>query len=97
MENASREFSSSKVKEMIEAHKKKDWEFLFIGANIDAVETASRYGISSDRAVNYNCDSEGTGIVYEELTQAVSEVRRRRPLSKAWGARISEDYKRRGK
>ena len=70
MENASQRYTSDQVKKMIERQKEKyGWEFLFIGANIDAVETAQRYGISSDRAVNYNADAEGTGIF-----QGVSSV-----------------------
>ena len=61
MENASRKYTSDRVKQMIERQKERyGWEFLFIGANIDAVETAARYGIDSDRAVNYNADKEGT-------------------------------------
>ena len=60
MENASRRYNSEKVKQMIERQKAKyGWEFLFLGANIDAVETASQFGIGADRAVNYQCDSEG--------------------------------------
>ena len=65
MENASRYYSSDKVKKMIERQKVKyGWEFLFLGANIDAVETASHFGIGADRAVNYNSDSEGTALNY---------------------------------
>ena len=98
MENASHRFSAAEVKRMIERQKTKyGWEFLFIGANIDAVETARRYGIDEDRAVNYNADSEGTGIVYEAVACAVSNVRKRKNLDSAWSARIDEDYKRRGK
>ena len=75
MENASQRYTSDQVKRMIERQKEKfGWEFLFIGANIDAVEAAQRYGISSDRAVNYNADAEGTGILYESVACAVSNV-----------------------
>ena len=96
MENASRRFSSEKVKKMIEHEKEKyGWEFLFVAANIDAVETAARYGISGDRAVNYHADSEGTGVVYEALAEAVSAVRCSRPLSAAWSGKIKADYERR--
>ena len=64
-ENASHRYTSEQVRKMIERQKEKyGWEFLFIGANIDAVETAARYGISKDRAVNYNADGEGTQILY---------------------------------
>lgn len=66
MENASRRYSARRVKEMIQRQKEKyGWEFLFLGANIDAVETAGHLGIAPDRAVNYHCDSEGTRLNYE--------------------------------
>lgn len=98
MENASRKYSSGKVKAMIENQKEKyGWEFLFIGANIDAVETAATYGISSDRAVNYNADSKGTNILYESVSDAVCKVRSCARLSSDWSGRINEDYNRRGK
>lgn len=83
---------------MIERQKNKyGWEFLFIGANIDAVETARRYGINEDRAVNYNADSEGTGILYESVACAVSQVRKCAPLSNKWKESLDEDYRRRGR
>ncbi len=98
MENASQRYDSEQVKRMIERQKEKyGWEFLFIGANIDAVETARRYGINEDRAVNYNADSKGTGIVYESVACAVSSVRQSAPLDAAWSRRIDEDYRKRGK
>jgi uncharacterized protein YegL len=97
-ENASRRYTSDQVKKMIKRQKEKyGWEFLFIGANIDAVSTASRYGISSDRAVNYNADSEGTQIVYEAVAKAVGDVRASAPLGSNWSNDIDADYKRRGK
>ncbi|MBQ6873475.1 MAG: hypothetical protein IJO24_04140 [Clostridia bacterium] len=98
MENASSRYDSEQVKRMIERQKTKyGWEFLFIGANIDAVETARRYGIDEERAVNYNADSVGTGIVYESVAQAVCRVRRCETLDRSWCERIDEDYKKRGK
>lgn len=98
MENASRHYSSDKVKKMIERQKEKyGWEFLFLGANIDAVETASHFGIGADRAVNYNCDSKGTALNYEVLDEAISCVRRSATLKADWKKRIDEDYKRRGR
>ena len=76
MENASRRYDSETVKKMIERQKAKySWEFLFLGANIDAVETASRFGIGADRAVNYHSDHQGTQLNYEVLSEAVSTVR----------------------
>ena len=98
MENASCKYSAEKVKRMIEKEKSKHgWEFLFIGANIDAVSTAARYGISEDRAVNYNADSEGTGIVYEAVEASISAVRSGEVLAPSWCASINEDYENRGK
>ncbi len=70
---------------------------LLIGANIDAVETASKYGIESDRAVNYNADSQGTRIVYDTLSEAVCTIRERKPLSKSWSESIQADFEKRGK
>ena len=76
MENASRRYSYEKVKHMIERQKAKfGWEFLFLGANIDAIEVAGRFGIQPERAVNYNSDSEGTAVNYRVLSKVVSRVR----------------------
>lgn len=93
MENASHRFTSEQVKAMIERQKTTyGWEFLFIGANIDAVETASRYGIDRDRAVNYHADSVGTSVVYEAVSRAVGSVRACAPLRKDWCEAIEADY-----
>lgn len=98
MENASRKYTGDRVKEMIERQKEKyGWEFLFIGANIDAVETAARYGIDRDRAVNYNADKEGTRVVYESVARAVCSVRNCETLSDNWSADINADYRKRGR
>lgn len=98
MENASQRYSGEQVRAMIERQKKEfGWEFLFVGANIDAVETARHYGIDEDRAVNYNADSEGTGIVYESIACAVSSVRKSAPLTAEWSKKIDEDYRKRKK
>ena len=94
MENASHLYSSQKVKQMIERQKEKyGWEFLFLGANIDAVETASQFGIGADRAVNYKCDGEGTALNYEVVNEAICSVRRMEVLSEDWKRPIEEDYK----
>ena len=83
---------------MVERQKEKyGWEFLFLGANIDAVETARGFGISEDRAVNYHSDSEGTQLNYEVLNDAISAVRSSAPLGADWKSRIDEDYENRGK
>ena len=98
MENASHRYTSDRVKAMIERQKEKyGWEFLFIGANIDAVETAAKYGIGADRAVNYNADKEGTGIVYESVARAVCNVRAKACVDAGWSDEINADYVRRGK
>jgi hypothetical protein len=97
-ENASHRYTSSQVKEMIERHKAQDgWEFLFIGANIDAVETAARYGIDKDRAVNYHADGKGTHVLYASVEKAIRTVRASEPLSKDWLEDIDADYQKRGK
>ncbi|MBQ9857150.1 MAG: hypothetical protein IJO53_13290 [Clostridia bacterium] len=93
MENASRKYSSDRVKQMIERQKSKyGWEFLFLGANIDAVETAGHFGIQADRAVNYHSDKQGTALNYEVLSDAITSVRASRPLQSNWKQRIDEDY-----
>ena len=99
LENASREYSSGRVKKMVEQQKEKyGWEFLFLGANIDAIETAGRFGISADRAANYNSDREGTALNYEVLAETVCKMRvAAAPIDAGWKKRIDEDYQRRGK
>lgn len=93
MENASRSYDGERVKRMIERRKEEDgWEFLFLGANIDAVETAKRFGIGADRAVNYHADHAGTRLNYEVLSEAVSAVRCSAPLGAEWKARIDADF-----
>lgn len=96
MENASRNYTSDKVKAMIERQKEKyGWEFIFIGANIDAVETAGRFGISPERAVNYNADSKGTQVLYQAVSDAVCFVRSKAPLTDNWRKDIDADYQKR--
>ena len=99
MENASRQYSYDRVKQMVKHEKEKyGWEFLFLGANIDAIETAGRFGISADRAANYNSDHEGTALNYEVLADAVSDMRCcAAPIGASWKQRIEEDYERRGR
>lgn len=98
MENASRKYTAEKVRAMIEEKKTKcGWEFLFIGANIDAVTTAAQYGISDDRAVNYNADSRGTGILFDAIEKAVGRVRRGEVLDPCWCESLNEDYEKRGR
>ncbi|MBQ3131995.1 MAG: VWA domain-containing protein [Clostridia bacterium] len=98
MENASHQYSSDKVKAMIQRQKEKyGWEFLFLGANIDAVETAAGFGIGADRAVNYNCDSEGTALNYQVLSDTICAVRASMPISADWKRDIDADYAKRGR
>ena len=98
MENASRRYTARQVREMIRLRTEKyGWEFLFLGANIDAVETAGHLGISPDRAVNYHCDSAGTRLNFEVVGQAAAAVRRSAPRDAHWKAAIEEDFRRRRK
>ena len=100
LENASRRYGYDKVKAMIERQRSKyGWEFIFLGANIDAAKEAARFGISADRAVRYQSDSVGTTLNYEVIGEAVSCVRAcpSAPLAAGWKDRIEADFKRRGK
>lgn len=96
MENASRQYDYHRVRAMIERQKEKHgWEFLFLGANIDAAKEAARFGICADRAANYHADHKGTGLVYEAMNAAVCSVRASRPLANDWRASIDEDFENR--
>ena len=96
MENASRLYDSREVKDMIQRQKKQHgWEFLFLGANIDAVTTADRLGIAKSRAVTYRSDRLGTLLNFSVLDGAVSSVRRSEELSEDWKLRIEQDFVRR--
>ena len=98
MENASRQYSYSRLKEMIRRQQEKyGWEFLFLGANIDAAKEAARFGICEDRAANYHADSIGTAVIYEAVNEAVCNVRASKPMSREWKKTIDADYKNRGK
>ena len=99
-ENSSREFSSSKVKELITEQKQKhDWEFLFLGANMDAVETANTYGIDADKAVTYMSDVIGTTTAWGALANITSGFAKvgKRAMSMNWKKDIEEDTKKRGR
>ena len=99
MENASRRYTYDKVKAMIEHQREKyGWEFLFLGANIDAAWEAARFGIRADRAANYHADHIGTEVIYEAVSEAVCQVRScAAPLSADWKRKIDADYKGRSK
>ncbi len=92
IENASREYSSDKVKKMIEQQKEAGWEFLFLGANIDAVETAKHFGIDRDHAVKFKNDARGIAVNYEAVSDAVCCMRAGASLSKSWKESIEADY-----
>ena len=98
MENASREYTYERVRKMIEHQREKyGWEFLFLGANMDAAREAARFGIEEDRAANYHADRQGTAVIYEAMSEAVCSVRADRPMSADWKRRVDEDYRKRGK
>lgn len=98
MENASREYNADSVKSMIEEQKEKfGWEFLFLGANIDAVKAAENIGIGADRAVNYHSDSYGTQLNYNVVSETVTNVRQSVGINANWKQKIEEDYKNRKK
>ena len=93
MENASRHYTGDEVRAMVKRQKEKyGWEFLFLGANIDAVETAGRFGISEDRAVNFVNDSAGQSLNYAVVSEAVRTVRACAPLTRSWKQSIERDY-----
>ena len=95
MENASREYSADKVRKMIEQKKETGWEFLFIGANIDAVETARNYGIDADKSVDYVNDSPGVLNVHSSISKAVCCMRTMGSVGREWSEEISEDFNKR--
>ena len=98
MENASRKYTYDRLKTMIERQKEKyGWEFLFLGANIDAAREAARFGISADRTANYHADSEGTAVIYEAVSEAVCNVRASRPMTADWKKKVDADYRKRHK
>ena len=97
MENASTRYNYEKIKNMIEDKKKEfGWEFIFLGANIDAVKAAKDIGISEDRATNYTCDSEGTSLNYQVISETVSSLRTKKCIDSDWKEKIEKDYKKRG-
>ena len=98
MENASHIYTSNQVKKWIKEKKEKcDWEFLFIGANIDAVETAKHFGIGKDRAVNYHADKTGTKVLFDAVSDTVCSLRDSAPIQADWCKSIEKDFKERTK
>lgn len=98
MENSSKEFTFRKIKDMIEHQKSKyAWDFIFLGANIDAAETALNLGINEDRAANFCPDSEGTMLNYKVVSEAVSNFRKGNKVEADWKSEIETDYNKRGR
>lgn len=96
MENASREFTPNKIKQMIEHQKEKyGWDFMFLGANIDAIATAAKFGIDEDFAVDYHADNIGTKLNYELVGEAVTKLRSGKKIDRSWKERIERDYQQR--
>lgn len=93
-ENASREFTYDKVKAMVEEERDKyGWEFLFLGANIDAIAAARQFGIGADRAVSCHADSQGTQLNYQVLSETASCFRAGAPMQAGWKRKIEQDFK----
>lgn len=96
MENASRRFTYPQVKKMIEQHRERGWEFLFIGANIDAAAEASHLGIASERAADYVADGRGTEVLYSAMAMAVANVCSGAPgsaMGDSWRAGLDADVR----
>lgn len=99
MGNTSREYSYDRLKKMIQRQKETTygWEFIFLGANIDAAKEAARFGISEDRAATYHADHEGTAVIYEAVCDTVCSVRACKPMSADWKQKVDKDFQNRGK
>lgn len=96
MENASHRYTYPQVRRMIQEKQRQGWEFLFLGANIDAAAEAGRFGIGQDRAANYCCDAKGTALNYTVISEAISQFRSSMPLAADWKEEIDKDYEKRG-
>ena len=98
MENASRRYSYERVKEMITRQQEKyGWEFVFLGANIDAAKEAARIGIREEYACEYEADALGVQATFAAMDECFQELRMRRPLSRKWKQAVEKDNERRGK
>ncbi len=98
MENASCEYTKGKIKKMIQHQKETyGWEFMFLGANIDAISTAAQFGISEDFAVDYHADRLGTQLNYEAVSEAVTNLRSGKKIDRSWKKGIERDYNERSR
>ena len=98
MENASKRYTYDMVKRMVERQREQyGWEFLFLGANMDAISAARRFGIREDRAVRYECDRAGTALNFDVVSKTIGHVRCGKAIEANWKAEIEEDYEARGK
>lgn len=96
-ENSSRAYTINQIKALVEQHKERDgWEFMFLGANIDAIETARHFGIHEDRAQSFHADKEGVALNFSALSESVAEFRQSGSMDDNWKEKIEGDYKRRG-
>ena len=97
-ENASRRYTSDRVKQMVERQKQKyGWEFIFLGANIDAIETARNFGIDEERAANFVNDGTGIGVMYEAQCCLMSDIRQNRKNERGWKKNVDADYQKRNR
>ncbi len=98
MENASRKYTYTEVQKMIERQKTRfGWEFIFLGANIDAIATAAKFGIDADHSSNFNADKEGLNLTFNSMNEFVANVRNDISFSANWKTSVDEDYKTRNK
>ena len=98
MENASRRYGYDQVRQLITRQQEKyGWEFLFLGANIDAAREAARFGIREERAANYHADSKGTAVIYDAVSEAVRNVRNGAPMTADWRQKVDADFQKRSK
>jgi hypothetical protein len=96
MENASRKYSYDSIRSLIHRQKEKyGWEFIFLGANLDAIHEANKLGIKPDRATRFHSDKQGTSLNYEVMNEAIQELRIKKSISNSWKDRIDADFKKR--
>ena len=94
LENASRIYSADKVRSMVKHEQDKyGWEFLFLGANIDAVETARAYGLREGHAVRFHNDKRGIDLNYTVVSETVAKFRKGTAIEEDWCKEIDRDYK----